>query len=115
MYSYQHRSVHTVIVIGGLKVHGFDKTNIQLCRYYKDLHYTDPNYHRLSIPRDVHTFPISQSKLETALFVAIFSFALIVPVMNTLLRQDEAKIRLNLYTPVETSPCATHSVIPQSP
>jgi hypothetical protein len=35
--------------------------------------------------------------------------------MITLLREDEAKIRLNLYMPVETSPCATHSVILQSP
>jgi hypothetical protein len=36
--------------------------------------------------RDAHAFPISQSKLEVALFRATFSFELTVPDMSTLLR-----------------------------
>jgi len=34
----------------------------------------------------IHTFPVSQSKLEAALFRATFPFKLTVPDMDTLLR-----------------------------
>ncbi len=44
--------------------------------------------------RNIQTFLLSQSKLETALFGTIFSFELTIPDMDMLLRQDEAKNRL---------------------
>jgi hypothetical protein len=45
-----------------------------------------PTIHGLSMLKDTRTFPISQSKLEAALFGATFSFKLTIPEMGTLLR-----------------------------
>jgi hypothetical protein len=61
----------------------------------------DPNYHGLLIFRDTHTFPVSQSKLEAALFGATFSFKLTV-----------VKISLNLCTPAEAAACTANLVYP---
>jgi hypothetical protein len=46
---------------------------------------TIPTNHGLSILRDTHTFPISQSKLEAALFGASF-YLTTVPDLGMLLR-----------------------------
>jgi hypothetical protein len=65
---------YVLLLLWGLKVHGFQKTPKSLCVYCKDQHCIDPNYHRLSILRNAHPFPVPQSKLEAALFGATFSF-----------------------------------------
>jgi hypothetical protein len=46
-----------------------------------------PTVHGLLVLRDDYTFPVSQFKLEVALFGATFSLKLIVPDVETLLRR----------------------------
>jgi hypothetical protein len=53
-----------VIVIGGIKVQGSDKTAGNICRYQKDQYNMIPTIQGLSTLRDAYTFPVSQSKLE---------------------------------------------------
>jgi hypothetical protein len=62
-----------VLVIRGLKSMGLAKPPKYECGQLQICPVPIPTNHGLSILRDTHTFPISQSKLEAALFGASFN------------------------------------------
>jgi len=74
--------------LGRLKVHGFDKPQVVYVGAIKVYLIQTPTIHGHSRPRDAQTFPISQFKLEAALFETTFLFEQIV-LDESMFQKDE--------------------------